>query len=91
MVTLLDILQYHYDSTLDVIQQRVRDFGPSIDEDKARFGAESRTVFVTEEEDEAICCDDRSRELQFALKNQLVQLAENLFSMMNERIAFSQR
>ncbi|KAG0146483.1 hypothetical protein CROQUDRAFT_671107 [Cronartium quercuum f. sp. fusiforme G11] len=90
VVALLDILQYHYDATLEVLRQRVRDFGPSIEEEKIRFGADSQKVFVTEEEDEEICCDARSRELQIALKVQLVQLAENLLAMMNERIAFLQ-
>lgn len=88
---MLDILQYHYDATLNVIQQRLRDFGPTIDEENARFGGESQAIILDEDEDEEICCNDRTRELQVILKTQLVQLAENLLAMMNERIAFLQR
>ncbi|KAH9819025.1 Non-repetitive/WGA-negative nucleoporin C-terminal-domain-containing protein [Melampsora americana] len=90
LVTLLDILQYHYDATLNVIQQRFRDFGPTIDEENTRFGGGIQAIILAEDEDEEICCNDRTRELQVILKTQLVQLAEDLLAMMNERIAFLQ-
>ncbi|CAH7685697.1 Non-repetitive/WGA-negative nucleoporin C-terminal-domain-containing protein [Phakopsora pachyrhizi] len=87
-IGLLNLLQYHYDSTLEILQQRAREFGPTIDEDQARFGAEPITMFLTEDWENLEGTSDKNKDLQQVLKDQLTELAERSLQMMNERIAF---
>lgn len=86
-MNLLDILPSHYEVTLDILQQRAREFGPAMDDDQTRFGADSSILWLAEgENDEG--SSDQSKWLHHALKDQLTELAEKSLVMMKERITF---
>lgn len=89
-LNLLDILQLHYKATLDILQQRTREFGPSMDEEQGRFGADSATLVIDEDEEANGVSSDKSKWLHHILKNQLTELVEKSLVMMKERSAFTE-
>lgn len=90
-LNLLDILQLQYKATLDILQQRSREFGPSMDEEQGRFGADSATLVIDEDEEANGVSSDKSKWLHHILKNQLTELVEKSLAMMKERSAFTER
>ncbi|WAQ86497.1 hypothetical protein PtA15_7A223 [Puccinia triticina] len=87
---LLDILQSHYEATLEILQQRAREFGPAMDDDQGRFGADSATLLMDEDEDANGGSSDQSKWLHHTLKDQLTELVEKSLAMMKERSAFTE-
>ncbi|KAI9630708.1 hypothetical protein KEM48_013736 [Puccinia striiformis f. sp. tritici PST-130] len=89
-LNLLDILHSHYEVTLEILQQRAREFGPAMDEDQARFDHDdSTTLLMDDEDDDAIDgSSEKSKWLHHTLKDQLIKLVERSLDMMKERSAF---
>ena len=89
-LNLLDILQLHYEATLDILQQRTREFGSAMDDDQAPFGADSANLLMGADEDANGVSSDKNQWLHHTLKDQLTELVEKSLAMMKERIAFAE-
>ncbi|MBW0480464.1 hypothetical protein O181_020179 [Austropuccinia psidii MF-1] len=89
-LNLLEVLQFHYEATLNVLQKQVCQYGSSIEDDQGLFGVESPVIFMVDSHDDNTEDESRekSRNLHHMLKDQLTQLAEKSLSMMQERLAF---
>ncbi|ORY72608.1 methyltransferase type 11 [Leucosporidium creatinivorum] len=70
---ILDGLQWHFESTDALLRERVRDFGTSLEEEQAKFGALDLSNQQT---------------MQGELKKQMASLAEFVFSAFEERILY---
>ncbi|PLW07853.1 hypothetical protein PCANC_24721 [Puccinia coronata f. sp. avenae] len=87
-LNLLDILQSHYEATLDILQQRTREFGSAMDDERAPFGADSANLLMGADEDANGVSSDKSQWLHHTLKDQLIELVEKSLAMMRERMTF---
>jgi hypothetical protein len=90
-LNLLDILQSHYEATLEILQQRAREFGPAMDDDPGRFGADSASLLMDDDDDSNGGSSDKSKWLHHTLKDQLTELVEKSLAMMKERSSFTER
>jgi hypothetical protein len=90
-LNLLDILQSHYEATLDILQQRTREFGSAMDDERAPFGADSANLLMGADEDANGVSSDKSQWLHHTLKDQLIELVEKSLAMMRERMTFLER